>query len=979
MQSTQIDKADAYRCFAEAVKAEKKLWTMIHLKGPLDPELQELHRKIRISYEGTILKDHEFAAIKDVEHALWRLHYKQIEEIRNRIQASTSHAECMNPLNSQGSTDELLDGFKNFLSEAMESYEKLILKLGESIGFTKNFLMFGKANFYSRKESADTQRYRLSCHRCLIYLGDLARYRELYGNPDIQNHNWSVAACYYSRAAVLWPASGNPHNQLAVLATYVSDELLTLYHCVRSLAVESPFLNAWDNLMLLFEKNSLPRSQDYTVKEIALRHLKSSEMEKVYDKSRGNILEAVRDNLEFNKYKPKTIFWSRFVLMTSIIFTKAGLEEFHNVCASTLSALESLLSLNDEQLTVALKSEGHVQIEAAKSSSFRPLQIVCVLIFTLHHVGQSPKSHGHDENIHQPTLMTSACHAAFGCMARIIHRCVAYDAMHKSPLLPAILVFLEWLVCKPNMETMNEADPECSGAVHYFFSCLVALLNKISCPKDGVEDPLVNSRTSKHVALWEDCELYGFLPLKLNFESLDFSKFVWVEVEGHENEVLLTQKNENEVRKSRILTAALKIVDTTDRNPKYIHYDGSKNIFYTDESVRTNRDELVRDTRDLGPLHTSENKVKKHESYSATGKTNALENSIHGEEEDEVIVFKPAARNENPSSLGVPYPPCWDNEGTNEADNYLGSSDLADSKQHESFRFEVLDAEGSVSLPFTHTTVPLSSEEGESHGPRLEQTETLRPYGCGAPSLRTWALPIDKKGGPSGDQAVPISSKSCWVSEDICSTNLARLSMHEDPWTSPFLAHKTGADDFYCSSEVLNYHPSPYSAPLPSAPMLPMADTNASFSRDFDSSYARYQDSFPLDHREPITFPMLWDSKYQGEMARYGNIPTVNQPYGYTPYSTPSNETLGNLHASRLGTYDVWVNPSDSTEGRYPNSLFPHGRRGGFFDGNQALDPYPYAYGGGLDQRSQHQLVLQYLKEQEWHQSQQPPHLRGHT
>ncbi len=42
--------------------------------------------------------------------------------------------------------------------------------------------------------------------------------------------------------------------QLAVLATYVGDELLALYRYFRSLAVELPFGTARDNLVLLFEK-----------------------------------------------------------------------------------------------------------------------------------------------------------------------------------------------------------------------------------------------------------------------------------------------------------------------------------------------------------------------------------------------------------------------------------------------------------------------------------------------------------------------------------------------------------------------------------------------------------------------------------------------------------------------------------------------------------------------------------------------------
>ena len=42
--------------------------------------------------------------------------------------------------------------------------------------------------------------------------------------------------------------------QLALLATYVGDPFLALYHCIRSLAVKEPFPDAWKNILLLFEE-----------------------------------------------------------------------------------------------------------------------------------------------------------------------------------------------------------------------------------------------------------------------------------------------------------------------------------------------------------------------------------------------------------------------------------------------------------------------------------------------------------------------------------------------------------------------------------------------------------------------------------------------------------------------------------------------------------------------------------------------------
>lgn len=42
--------------------------------------------------------------------------------------------------------------------------------------------------------------------------------------------------------------------QLSILASYSGDELLSIYRYFRSLAVDSPFSTARDNLIIAFEK-----------------------------------------------------------------------------------------------------------------------------------------------------------------------------------------------------------------------------------------------------------------------------------------------------------------------------------------------------------------------------------------------------------------------------------------------------------------------------------------------------------------------------------------------------------------------------------------------------------------------------------------------------------------------------------------------------------------------------------------------------
>jgi hypothetical protein len=105
-----------------------------------------------------------------------------------------------------------------------------------------------------------------SCHRSLIFLGDLARYREQHrdgaaasagGGGEVGGgRDWTAAAICYQLALRVLPSIGNPHNQLAVLATYDDDEFGALYRYCRSLCLARPFDTARDNLLLLLGKNA---------------------------------------------------------------------------------------------------------------------------------------------------------------------------------------------------------------------------------------------------------------------------------------------------------------------------------------------------------------------------------------------------------------------------------------------------------------------------------------------------------------------------------------------------------------------------------------------------------------------------------------------------------------------------------------------------------------------------------------------------
>ena len=102
--------------------------------------------------------------------------------------------------------------------------------------------------------------------RTLVYLGDLARYR----SRETDDGRCTDAHEFYQRAVRAFPHDGNPHNQLAVLATYQKFSLNAVYHYCRALTVRFPFHTARANLERLFHKE-VPGAVALAEDEIAIK------------------------------------------------------------------------------------------------------------------------------------------------------------------------------------------------------------------------------------------------------------------------------------------------------------------------------------------------------------------------------------------------------------------------------------------------------------------------------------------------------------------------------------------------------------------------------------------------------------------------------------------------------------------------------------------------------------------------------------
>ncbi|KAL5081962.1 hypothetical protein RYX36_010383 [Vicia faba] len=179
----------AQRLFDKNLELEKRRRRSAQAQVPSDPNIWP---QLRENFEAIILEDHAFSEQHNIEYNLWVLHYKRIEELRAHFNAAISSASSKSPQGGKGSVrperiTKIRQQLKTFLSEATGFYHDLIMKIKAKNGLPLGYFEDSENSIVMEKDgkkSAEMKKSLLSCHRCLIYLGDLARYKGLYGEGD---------------------------------------------------------------------------------------------------------------------------------------------------------------------------------------------------------------------------------------------------------------------------------------------------------------------------------------------------------------------------------------------------------------------------------------------------------------------------------------------------------------------------------------------------------------------------------------------------------------------------------------------------------------------------------------------------------------------------------------------------------------------------------------------------------------------------
>ncbi|XWS52609.1 hypothetical protein CRYUN_Cryun11dG0085700 [Craigia yunnanensis] len=674
-------KERAQRLYEKNIELENNRRRSAQARIPSDPNAWQ---QMRENYEAIILEDHAFSEQHNIEYALWQLHYRRIEELRAHYSAvlASAGSNASQGVKVPPRPDRLTKirlQFKTFLSEATGFYHDLILKIRAKYG-----LPFGYFSDDSEsrivmdkdgKKSADIKKGLVSCHRCLIYLGDLARYKGLYGDGDSKSREYAAASSYYLQAASILPSSGNPHHQLAILASYSGDELVAVYRYFRSLAVDNPFSTARDNLIVAFEKNrhnylQLPVDvKTPLVKEPAVQ---------LSGKGRGKVeakLASKDANMESNPAKEKVSgvhdtfksFCIRFVRLNGILFTHTSLETFADVLTLVSRDLCELLSSGPEE-------ELSFGRDAAENALLL-VRLVSILVFTVYNLKRESEGQTYAEIVQRAALLQNAFTAVFELMRHVVQSYSQLQDVSSGYILPAILVFLEWMACCPDVAAAgSDVDEKQSITRLLFWKQCISFLNKIllsrpTCIDDDEDETYFfnmskyeEGETENRFALWEDFELRGFLPLVPAHTILDFSR---------KHSFVNDGDKEKKARVKRILAAGKALLNVIRVDQKTVCFDSKAKKFLI--GVEPSEDVTFSSSTPLATNGVG-NEAPSEKTINIGNVQPIPQPRMLGEEDDddEVIVFQPTVSEKRTEVIG----PNWPLSETLKLDQSSSAGDL---------------------------------------------------------------------------------------------------------------------------------------------------------------------------------------------------------------------------------------------------------------------------------------------------------------
>lgn len=235
-----------YRAVVESVhKLDVIIGSKSSYREVFKPENISLRNKLReLCVKLMFLHPVDYG--RKAEELLWRKVYYEVIQV---IKTNKKHIHSRSALECAYRTHLIAGvGFYQHLLLYIQSHYQL--ELQDCIDWTHvTDPLIGRKKPVSAS-SREMEWAQMACHRCLVYLGDLARYQNELAGVEAEQ----LAERFYHQALSVMPHVGMPFNQLGTLAGSKFYNVEATYYYLRCIQSDAPFEGAYGNLKRLFEK-----------------------------------------------------------------------------------------------------------------------------------------------------------------------------------------------------------------------------------------------------------------------------------------------------------------------------------------------------------------------------------------------------------------------------------------------------------------------------------------------------------------------------------------------------------------------------------------------------------------------------------------------------------------------------------------------------------------------------------------------------
>ncbi|CAG8482545.1 4492_t:CDS:10 [Funneliformis caledonium] len=459
----------------------------------LDDETEFLRNSLKDVYEDILLIDLKIANEHNIEEKLWRnVFYSHIEELRQKLRKikpekaeyQTTYLELCRYL-------DLGTGFYHTIVNSLKIRENIDLDwIGIEIfknSVNSSATATRSASKYRRRELT------VECiQRCLIHLGDFARYRET--SLDANEKRWEFARHFYTKAARVYCENGKAQAQLALLAMYDDNELDVVYWYCFSLSTKQPSGISLENLKVFYSKFAQKARQ--------------------INEDTNDTLLTVQDFVK----KFMIIHWYIFEENVENLIKNGGIEDIFHYFGSSLSSSD----VNLRNLNIILK------------------KVVFILMFT---IWDLRKGLVQDRIVIVRNLQAMAIGLVFGFLVPVVENIYSFLSSEDVELgcigsvvdlfLPTVVLWCEYLRTLTDLlsqlydhsKSIDKENQKIFGMFlmnsKNFFKSLINILNhqKISNLLSANDDLYEIAK----LALSEDREFLGIVPLRVVHQDINFN------------------------------------------------------------------------------------------------------------------------------------------------------------------------------------------------------------------------------------------------------------------------------------------------------------------------------------------------------------------------------------------------------------------------------------------------------------------------